>query len=128
MNKVSIQEFAGGALREQFERAFEKVIENLIDPNTSYKEPRKITIALKFTQNEQRNDVYCDISVTEKLASQAPNRTSFAVGKDLKTGTVYANEYGKQITITDLNTDTETGEIFEEESEKNGKIINFRRA
>lgn len=128
MKKMSLEEIAGGALQEQFEKAFGKVIENLADPNTSFKEARKITITLKFTQNEHRDDVACDVLVTEKLAAQASTRTAFAVGKNLKTGEMYAEEYGRnQMTITDLNIDTETGELLEEEPQ-NHKIIDMRKA
>ena len=112
--KVSLNEIAGGALQEQFDKAFERVIENLADPNTSFKETRKITITLKFTQTEQRDDVSVMLNVSEKLAAQAQTKTAFAVGKDLKTGKVYAEEYGKnQMSIKDLGVDTQTGEIVE---------------
>lgn len=37
MNKVELQELVGGALQEKFNKAFENVIENLQDPNTSFK-------------------------------------------------------------------------------------------
>ena len=87
----------GGAFQEQFGKAFERVVENLQNPNTPFKNSREITIKLKFTQNEQRDDVKCGISVTEKLAAQSPMQTSFAIGKDLTTGELYAEEYGKQI-------------------------------
>lgn len=128
MKKVSLEEIAGGALSEQFGKAFEKVIENLADPNTSYKEARKITITLKFTQNEHRNDVVCDVSVTEKLAAQAQTRTAFAVGKDLKTGAVYAEEYGRnQLSIDVMSVDTETGEVLDEKPES-AKVIDLRKA
>lgn len=40
MNKINLQNLVGGQLQEKFERAFEKVIENLQDPNTSYKAKR----------------------------------------------------------------------------------------
>ena len=127
MKKVSLEEIAGGALQEQFGKAFAKVVENLADPNTSYKEARKITITLKFTQNEQRDDVACDVSVTEKLAAQAGTRTAFAVGKNLKTGELYANEYGRnQMSINDLDIDPETGEVTDEEP-KTAKIIDMRK-
>jgi len=127
MKKVSLEEIAGGALQEQFGKAFAKVVENLADPNTSYKEARKITITLKFTQNEHRDDVACDVSVTEKLAAQVGTRTAFAVGKNLKTGEMYAEEYGRnQMSVFD-NLDTETGEVFDEQSET-PKIIDMRKA
>lgn len=137
MTKISLQEIAGGALHEQFNKAFEKVVENLQNPNTPYKNTREITIKLKFTQNEKRDDVTCAVLVTEKLAPQAPTATSFAVGKDLKTGSLYAEEYGKQVrgqmgfddvqphteTVNGMEVDTETGEV----KSKDGRVVDFRK-
>ena len=40
MNKVGLQDIVGGQLQEKFNRAFEKVVENLQDPNTSFKVKR----------------------------------------------------------------------------------------
>ena len=112
MLESQLEKFAHGAVQEKFSRAFTKVIDNLLDPNTSFKEARKITITLKFTQNEARDDVNCDVSVTEKLAAQAPTKTSFAIGKDLKSGRVYAEEYGRnQLSIEDMKVDRVTGEV-----------------
>lgn len=125
MEKVSLAEIAGGALQEKFDKAFENVIENLQNPNTPYKDARKITITLSFTQNEQRNDVTCDVSVAEKLAPQAKTKTIFAVGKDLKTGALYAEEYGKNQISMNFDIDTETGEIIEDQG---SKIIDMRKA
>lgn len=129
MKKVSLYEITGGALQEQFERAFERVIENLADPNTSYKEARKITISLTFKQNERRDDVACDVLVAEKLATPAPTtaptKTAFAVGRDLKTGELYAEEYGRsQMSIDDI--DAEREESIETATTENPKILNLR--
>lgn len=129
MNKISLENIAGGALQEQFSKAFARVIENLADPNTSFKETRKITITLKFNQNEQRDDVSCEVNVAEKLATQAHTKTSFSVGKDLKTGDVYAEEYGKlkgQTSMLDITVDPETGEVIEE-TPASSNIINLRK-
>ena len=68
MNKVELQNLVGGQLQEKFEHAFERVIENLQDPNTSFKVKRGITIKLSFTQNENRDDVSVSAQVVEKLA------------------------------------------------------------
>ena len=129
MKKVSLEEIAGGALQEQFSKAFEKVIENLADPNTSFKEARKITITLKFTQNEKRDDVTCDLSVSEKLAAQVATRTTFGIAKNLKTGEVVAEEYGKQIvgqtTFDDIEVDQETGEVIKSQK---AEVIDLRKA
>ena len=122
----------GGGLQEQFSKSFDRVIENLSDPNTGYKEARKITIELKFTQNEGRDDVSCAVSVKEKLAAQAPMQTAFAVGKNLKTGEMYAEEYGRhsqlkgQITTDDMAVDPETGEVVEG-NDKPSVVVDLRK-
>lgn len=130
MKNILLEEIAGGALHEQFNRSFEKVIENLQNPNTPYKNAREINIKLKFTQNEMRDDVSCAVLVSEKLAPQAPIGTSFSVGKNLKTGDLYAEEYGKQIkgqvAFDDegiVEIDKEIGEVVSEKP----TIVDFRK-
>lgn len=124
---VELKDLVGGALQEQFSKAFDKVVENLQNPNTSYRNTRKITIELKFTQNEARDDVKCAVSVTEKLAAQSPLETGFAIGTDLRTGKVYAQEYGKQVRgqigmdMVDMN----TGEIIEPQADN---VVDLRNA
>lgn len=97
MNSIELKEIVGGALQEKFNKAFEKVIENLQDQNTSFKVRRGITITMAFDQNEARDDVSVTVNVQEKLAPQAGMKTQFAIGKNLKTGEVFAEEYGKQV-------------------------------
>ena len=133
MEKIELRELVGGALQEQFAKSFEKIVENLQNPNTPYKNSREITIKLKFTQNEKRDDVKCGILVTEKLAPQSPMETSFAIGTDLRTGEVYAKEYGKQVKgqlsmnmeTPAAKVDEETGEILNENS---GNVVDLRKA
>lgn len=136
MNKVELCELAGGALQENAQKAIEDVVKNLQDPNTPWKNKREIVIKLKFTQNEDRDDCRCDISVEKKLAPVKPLETKFALAKDLETGEVFAQEYGKQIrgqiNLTDYGpeqviggkvVDTDTGEILED----NDTIVDFRK-
>ena len=89
MNKINLQEIVGGQLQAK--------IENLQDPNTSFKVKRGITIKLDFTQNEDRDDVSVSVMISEKLAPQQDMNTKFYIGKDLKTEEVFAEEYGKQV-------------------------------
>lgn len=136
MNKVELQNLVGGQLQAKFEHAFEKVLENLQDPNTSFKVKRGITIKLDFTQNEKRDDVVVTVGVAEKLAPQEGMKTSFSVGKDLETGEIYAEEYGKQIkgqmNIFDIM-DPETGEVIEstrtvDATVDTSKVVDLRKA
>ena len=142
MNKVELTSLVGGALQEKFIKAFERVIENLQDQNTSFKVKRGITIKLSFDQNESRDDVSVSIDVQEKLAPQAGMKTSFYIGKDLQSGELYAEEYGKQIKgqmnlqdyikqtppvqqIGNDMVDTSTGEIVSEQKTEN--VLDFRK-
>ena len=135
MKAIELKEMVGGVLQEQFAKSFEKVIENLLNPNTPFKPTRKITIELKFTQNEHRDNVHVAVEVKEKLASQSPMETAFAIGKDLKPGEIYAEEYGKQLkgqqsfaNLPQFNIDTVTGEVIEEDDEQPvSNIIDLRK-
>lgn len=143
MNNIDLKDLVGGALQEKFSKAFEKVIENLQDQNTSFKVKRGITIKMSFVQNEARDDVSVMVDVSEKLAPQAGMKTSFSIGKDLKTWELYAEEYGKQIkgqmSLKDYETaaepakvqkidddvvDTETGEVIKPVN----NVVDLRKA
>jgi hypothetical protein len=95
--EFDLNEIAGGALNEKFADAFAKILQNLSDPNTPYKDKRTIDMKLDFTQNEDRNDVICSISVKTKLAATQPVKTGFGVFKDLRDGTISVEEYGSQM-------------------------------
>ena len=126
--EISLQELAGGALQEKVNQAFEKVMQNMQDPNTPWKNKRKITVGKTFAQKEDRTDCTCDISVDTKLAAVKPVSTKFCTQKDLATGEIYAQEYGPgirgQMSFEDVDqnmveingnmVDTETGEIKED--------------
>ncbi len=127
---MNLKDMVGGALQQKFQNSFERVMENMQDENTPYKDKRQITITMTFVQNEQRDDVVCDIAVKEKLAMQGGLKTHFSVGKDLRTGKVAAEEYGNQLkgqmSMDDAaeniaTVDMETGEISED-------VIDIRKA
>lgn len=138
--EISLQDIAGGALQEKANQAFAKVMQNMQDPNTPWKNKRKINICLTFEQNEDRSDCTCDISVDTKLAAVKPVSTKFCTEKNIDTGEIFAQEYGPGIKgqmsfddveqITEGNAvevdgqvvDTETGEI------KENSVIDFRDA
>lgn len=130
MFDINLDDLAGGELGIQFQAAAKKVVENLLDPNTPYKNKRGITIKLTFEQNEQRNDVTVGVQVETKLSPRSPIKTQMAIGKDLRTKELFVEEYGKgirgQMRMEDLPTDgngniliegktadPETGEIID---------------
>lgn len=129
---INLVELAGGALQEKAQQAIADVVANMQDPNTPWKNKREVNIKLAFTQNEDRSNATCDISVTKKEAPVKPVQTQFSIGKDLRDGSVYMEEYGPQIkgqmTLDDLKqqevaigddlVDAETGELT-------GKVTRF---
>lgn len=129
MSKIDLREMVGGALQDKFQHSFERVMENLQDLNTPFKDKREIIIKMTFAQNEQRDNVVASVKVTEKLASQGELTTQFAMGKDLRTGEVIAEEYGNNQLKGQMALDTkvakvdmETGEVLEEET-----VVDFRK-
>ena len=121
------------------QKALQDVFENMQDPNTPWKNKREVVIKLKFTQNEDRDDATCEISVEKKLAQPKPVETKFALGTNLTTGEVLAEEYGpgikgqisldeyqKEQHIDGKTVDVDTGEIIEE-SEENDGVVDFRQ-
>lgn len=134
MSRVNLETFAGGALQEKFDDAMEKVLVNMTDPNTPWKNKRKIIVEVSFEQNEDRDDSTVNVSVVPKLAPVKPVSTRMAIGKDLETGEVFASEYGSQcrgqmtmdsylgqLGANGRSVDTETGEIKEPQ-----KVIDLR--
>lgn len=131
MNKIDLNQFAGGVLLEKFNGALETVIKNMQDPNTSFKNKRGITIDIGFTQNEQRDDAKVSIAVKTKLAPVIPIETSLFMGKDLETGEIEIHEYGKQVpgqmNFVDIQKDT-TEDQKESNVENIKNIRNLRSA
>ena len=134
MELLNLNEIADGALQEKLNAAMRKVLENMQDPNTPYKVKRGITVKLGFTQTESLNDAVVDVSVETKLAPASPIQTMMSIGKDLRNGEVYAEEYGKQVKgqmsldmaklaqVDGDTVDTETGEVV------SGNIVDYRKA
>lgn len=133
MELLNLNEVAGGALQQKVNIAMNKVLDNMQDPNTPWKNKRQINIKLSFVQNEERDDTAVEVSVETKLAPVSPVVTRMSIGKDLKTGKNYASEYGKQVkgqmslsdyqpeqVIGDDIVDTDTGEVV-------GKVIDLRK-
>lgn len=140
-NIISLNDFCGGSLLEKANTALKVVLENMQDPNTPWKKSRELNIKLTFSQNESRDDMAVDVSVTSKIAPVTAIQTRMVVGKDLRTGQVYAEEYGKQVkgqmsfadvlqaaetvpepervVVGEEVVDTETGEVI-------GKVMDFR--
>lgn len=130
MSKVNLEEFAGGALQEKFDVAMEQVLTNMLDPNTPWKNKREINIKVSFEQNEDRDDTHVDVSVVPKLAAVKSIGTRMAIGKNIKTGELYAEEYGNQVRGQMSMSDYEEKDTSDEDSvkESGNKVVDLRAA
>ena len=134
MEAVELKNIAGGALQAKFNKAMEAVVANLLDPNTPSKDKRKITIEMTFVTDEERTQVASTVSVKQKLAPLHPINPQFGIGKDLKDGGNFIEEYGQHLpgqmalnenvneqTINGQVVDTDTGEVLE------SKVVDYRK-
>lgn len=130
MSKVNLEEFAGGALQEKFDVAMEQVLANMLDPNTPWKNKREINIKVTFEQNEDRDDTHVEVSVVPKLAAVKSIGTRMAIGKNIKTGELYAEEYGNQVRGQMSMSDFEEKDTDDEDSvkESGNKVVDLRAA
>lgn len=129
MSKVNLEQFAGGALQEKFDSAMEQVLANLLDPNTPWKNKREINIKVTFEQNEDRDDTTVDVSVVPKLAAAKSIGTRMSIGKNIKTGELYAEEYGNQVRgQMSMNLEVQETEKDDSSKESVGKVVDLRAA
>lgn len=138
MKHFNLEEFAGGKLSVQLNKALEKVTENIQDPNTDAQKVRKINESISLRPNDERNFVSTTVETKLSLAPELGATTALSMGRDLRTGEVEAieifNQIPGQMSVNDVIDqeeeepqkafDPDTGEIYE----PSNKVIDLRKA
>lgn len=138
MKHFNLEEFAGGKLSVQLNKALEKVTENIQDPNTDAQKVRKINVSISLRPNDERNFVSTTVETKLSLAPELGATTALSMGRDLRTGEVEAieifNQIPGQMSFNDVIDqeeeepqkafDPDTGEIYE----PSNKVIDLRKA
>lgn len=138
MKHFNLEEFAGGKLSVQLNKALEKITENVQDPNTDAQKVRKINVSISFRPNDERNFVATTVETKLSLAPELGATTALSMGRDLRTGEVEAveifNQIPGQMNVEDVIDqeedepqkafDPDTGEIYE----PSNKVIDLRKA
>lgn len=138
MKHFNLEEFAGGKLSVQLNKALEKVTENIQDPNTDAQKVRKINVSISLRPNDERNFVSTTVETKLSLAPELGATTAPSMGRDLRTGEVEAveifNQIPGQMNVDDVIDqeedetpkafDPDTGEIYE----PSNKVIDLRKA
>ena len=97
MKHIDLEQFAGGKLSVQLNKALEKITENVQDPNTDAQKVRKINVSISFRPNDERNFVATTVETKLSLAPELGATTALSMGRDLRTGEVEAVEILNQI-------------------------------
>ena len=92
-SRVNFDTLAGGEAGEQFQRGYEEILQNILNPNTDPKKKRKLVIELVFEPDENRDLANVTIQVTPKLVPSIHSFTRILIGKDGATGQVIAKEF-----------------------------------
>ena len=92
MKELSLSTICDGAAVERFDYELQRVLENILDPNTEAKEPREITLKVKIKPTEDREIFQSTMKVTSKLAGLSPVIGTGIVSKDIN-GKAEAHEY-----------------------------------
>lgn len=90
--KLSVETLYNGGVAEILMSELQKVVDNILDPNTEAKKERSVTLKMKIKPNEQRNTAEMKIETTSKICPSAPIETSIMIAKNIKTGEVYCEE------------------------------------
>lgn len=138
MKHINLEQFAGGKLSVQLNKALEKITENIQDPNTDAQKIRKINVSISFRPNDERNFAATTVETKLSLAPELGATTALSMGRDLRTGEVEAveifNQIPGQMNVRDVIDqeedetpkafDPDTGEIYE----PSNKVIDLRKA
>lgn len=138
MKHINLEQFAGGKLSVQLNKALEKITENIQDPNTDAQKVRKINVSISFRPNDERNFAATTVETKLSLAPELGATTALSMGRDLRTGEVEAveifNQIPGQMNVEDVIDqeedepqkafDPDTGEIYE----PSNKVIDLRKA
>ena len=131
---INILQLAQGAVQEKLDQEFEKVFENIQDPNVNATAKRTITLKIDLVPDDVRQVVKTNVTATSKLATTDPVTTTILTGKDLTTNKIEARELQSGVPGQtyidekgDLRTDTgEPVDIIEKETRKKSKVIDLQ--
>lgn len=83
MNKtINLSEMADGAVQERFSIELEKVLTNLMDPNTDHKKARKLQLTLTFNTDENRDISLVAVDAKTTLAPAKGIATKILMDRD----------------------------------------------
>ena len=80
--KKSILQMAHGAIQERADYEITKILDNILDPNTSATAARKLTITLTLKPDDTRQNIAVGVVAKSALAATNPVTTSLYVADE----------------------------------------------
>ena len=90
----SIMSMARGAFEERVDYEMDKVIQNILDPNTKATAKRKITLTIELTPDDERRTIGVSVTAKSTLAATNPVATALYVTSDGNGELVVAEDDG----------------------------------
>lgn len=113
MHEISLDTLANGGLRERFEDALQRLLQNIQDPNTDPKATRKLSVVLTWKPDKERRTAGVGIEVKVALADHEGLATTIFMGVD-----------GTQVLARE--NDLHQGGLFEEHAEAKDNVKSLR--
>ena len=81
-SKKQILEMARGALMERANYELERIVENILDPNTPAAKKRKLTVTLELLPDEDRRMIQISATAKSALMATTPIQAAFWLSAD----------------------------------------------
>lgn len=92
MERLSLATICDKTAVERFDYELQKVLDNIIDPNTEATAAREITLTVKIKPDENREMIHTEMTVKSKMAGLTSVVSMGIIGKDIR-GNAEAHEY-----------------------------------
>jgi hypothetical protein len=96
---ISLDTLGGGVASEKFREEFQKLVENILDPNTDPKAKRTVTLTVTVQPSIDRREGEIEVSCQAKLAPSVSYSTRAYFGKNKDQLCLAYEDNPKQITI-----------------------------
>lgn len=100
-NQITLANLGGGAAVEKFEDELQRVVENILDPNTEPEAKREVILKVAIKPDKDREFGAISIVASCKLAPASAYNTRAYFGQDAETFVAYEDN-PRQTTIDDF--------------------------
>ena len=118
---VDLNSFADGAMAERFNQELQKVLDNIVDPNTDPKKVRKVTLTVSISSNDKRE--LANVSVQAK--------STMSPAKNIETQLLMDYDSNGKVTGAELKSGAKGQTYLDPEGDvsddKGNKIINLKQ-